>query len=62
MEDYRCYVDQALLLFTYLRRLGREAELVLFKEGSHAFGWTGKPLARIERLKIMLEWFDKHLK
>ncbi len=62
MEDYRCYVDQALLLFTYLRRLDREAELVLFKEGSHAFGWTGKPLARIERLKIMLEWFDKHLK
>lgn len=62
MEDYRCYIDQALLMFTTLKSLGKEARLALFREGGHVFGWTGKPLHRVKRLELMLEWFDAHLK
>ncbi|MEM2137102.1 MAG: S9 family peptidase, partial [Candidatus Methanomethylicia archaeon] len=62
MEDYRCYLDQALLFYTALKYLGKEAKLLLFKSGNHTFSRSGKPKQRIKRLKYMLEWFDKHLK
>lgn len=62
MNDYRCYIDQALTFFTTLKYLGKEAKLALFKEGVHAFALIGKPVNRVKRLKIILEWFDKYLK
>ena len=62
MEDYRCYLDQALLFYTALKYLGKEVKLLLFTRGAHAFSRHGKPSHRIKRLKYTLEWFDKHLK
>lgn len=62
LNDYRCYVDQALQLYTLLKYLNKETQLALFKEGEHAFGWTGKPLSRIRRLKVMLNFFNKKLR
>ncbi len=62
MEDYRCWIDQALLFYTALKSLGKETELVLFMKGDHVFCWSGKPSLRIERLKHTLRWFDKYLK
>lgn len=62
MEDYRCYIDQALLFYTALKYLGKEAKLLLFTEGSHVFSRSGKPKNRVKRLKYMLEWFNKYLK
>jgi len=61
LEDYRCWVDQAITFFTALKFLGKEAELVLFMKGDHVFGWVGKPSLRMKRLEHMLRWFKKHL-
>ena len=62
MNDYRCYIDQAIIFHTVLKTLGKQSVIALFKEGSHTFGWNGKPRARFKRYKLMLEWFGEHLK
>ncbi|RLG82428.1 MAG: S9 family peptidase, partial [Thermoprotei archaeon] len=62
LDDYRCWLDQAISLFTALKLRGKEVELILFEAGGHVFGWTGKPSLREARLRHLLRWFDKHLK
>ena len=62
IDDYRCWLDQAIAMFTALKTKGKETELILFEEGGHIFGWSGRPRLREARLNNMLRWFDKHLK
>jgi dipeptidyl aminopeptidase/acylaminoacyl peptidase len=62
IDDYRCWLDQAIAMFTALKTKGKETELILFEEGGHVFGWSGRPRLREARLNNMLRWFDKHLK
>lgn len=62
IEDYRCWIDQALSFYTALKALGKETELILFMKGAHTFGWSGKPSHRIKKLEHTHRWFDKHLK
>ncbi len=61
MNDYRCYIDQAIMFHTVLKSLGKQSTIALFKEGGHTFGWNGKPRARLKRYKLMLDWFHRHL-
>jgi len=61
VEDYRCWIDQAITFFTALKYLGKETELVLFMKGEHVFSRTGKPSFRVKRLEHMTKWFEKHL-
>jgi acylaminoacyl-peptidase len=62
LDDYRCWLDQAIALFTALKLRGREVELVLFESGGHTFGWSGRPSLREARLKHLLRWFNTYLK
>jgi dipeptidyl aminopeptidase/acylaminoacyl peptidase len=62
MEDYRCWMVEGLQFFTALRRLGKEAELVLFPGENHDLSRVGKPRHRVARLHHYLRWFDDHLK
>ena len=62
MEDYRCWIDQALLMYTALKTLEREVELVLFNSGEHGFSRTAKPSIRAKRYRLMLKWFDNFLR
>lgn len=62
MEDYRCWMVEGLQLFTALRKLGKEAELVLFQGENHDLSRVGKPKHRIQRLSQYIRWFDAHLK
>jgi acylaminoacyl-peptidase len=62
LDDYRCWLDQAIALFTALKLRGKEVELVLFESGGHAFGWSGRPSLREARLKHLLRWFNTYLK
>jgi len=62
VDDYRCWLDQAIAMFTALKLKGKEAELILFESGGHIFGWAGRPNLREARLRHMLRWFDKYLK
>ena len=61
-EDYRCWLDQALQMFAALKALGREVELAVFPGENHDLSRRGKPRHRIERLKRILGWFERHLK
>jgi dipeptidyl aminopeptidase/acylaminoacyl peptidase len=62
MEDYRCWMVDGVQLYTALKYLGKEAEMVLFPEENHDLSRTGKPRRRISRLNHYLRWFDIHLK
>ncbi len=61
MEDYRCWLDQALILFTALRKNNVKTRLVVFPGESHELSRRGKPKHRLERLKEIAEWLTKHL-
>ena len=60
-EDYRCPLGQAEELFTALRWMGREVELVVFQGESHGLTRGGRPGNRIEHLRRSLGWFHKYL-
>jgi dipeptidyl aminopeptidase/acylaminoacyl peptidase len=60
-EDYRCPIEQAEQLFVALRRLGREAVLVRFPGENHELSRSGTPRHRLERFRIILDWFARHL-
>jgi dipeptidyl aminopeptidase/acylaminoacyl peptidase len=62
MEDYRCWMVEGLEFFTALKRLGKEAELVLFPGENHDLSRIGKPKHRAARLGHYIRWFDRHLK
>ena len=61
IEDYRCWVDQAIQLFTALKLMGVDTRLVLFPGENHDLSRTGKPRNRVERIKHIIEWFKKYL-
>lgn len=61
-EDYRCWLVEAIQMFTSLKYHGVESKLVIFKSENHDLSRTGKPLHRLRRLKEIVEWFDKYLK
>jgi len=62
LEDYRCHYVEALQFFIALKQLGKNVRMVLVPGENHDLSRTGKPKHRVERLKIIVEWFDKHLK
>jgi dipeptidyl aminopeptidase/acylaminoacyl peptidase len=62
MEDYRCWMVEGLEFFTAMKRLGKEAELVLFPGENHDLSRIGKPKHRAARLRHYIRWFDEHLK
>ncbi len=60
-QDYRCPIEQSEQMFVALKMLGVETELVRFPNESHGLSRMGKPAHRIERLEVILGWFDTHL-
>ena len=61
-QDLRCNVEQAEVMFTTLRLLGKEVELVRFPGESHELTRAGSPVHRVQRFELVLEWFDRFLK
>ncbi len=61
IEDYRCWVDQAIEFFTALKIRGVETKLVLFPGENHELSRSGKPKHRVERLKYITRWFLRYL-
>jgi len=60
-EDLRCPVGHAEDLFTILRLLKREVELVRFPAESHELTRSGSPAHRVMRFELILEWFERYL-
>ncbi|ADD03267.1 peptidase S9 prolyl oligopeptidase active site domain protein [Thermoanaerobacter italicus Ab9] len=61
-EDYRCWMVEALQMFSALKYFGVESKLVLFHGENHELSRSGKPKHRIRRLREITEWFNKYLK
>jgi dipeptidyl aminopeptidase/acylaminoacyl peptidase len=62
LEDYRCWLDQALQMFTALKFRGVPSRMVLFPKENHNLSRQGKPSHRIRRLNEMICWFDRFVK
>lgn len=60
-QDYRTPMDQGIQFYTALRMLGKPAKLALFPASSHGLSRNGPPAQRVERLKIIRDWFDSGL-
>ncbi len=60
-QDLRCNIEQAEQLFTALKWLGREVQFVRFEGQSHGLSRGGHPKLRVERLRLILGWFEKYL-
>jgi acylaminoacyl-peptidase len=60
-SDLRCPIEQSEQLFVALKRLGREVVLVRFPDETHAMALLGRPRHRLERHRLVLEWFGKYL-
>jgi dipeptidyl aminopeptidase/acylaminoacyl peptidase len=61
LADHRTPADQGERLFVTLRVLGKPVEMVLFPEAGHDLSRNGPPRQRVERLRVIHEWFDRHL-
>ena len=61
-EDYRCWMTDALQMFTALRMHGVPTRLCLFHGENHELSRSGKPKHRIRRLREITEWFNQYLK
>jgi dipeptidyl aminopeptidase/acylaminoacyl peptidase len=61
-QDLRCNIEQGEHLFTLLRLLGKETEMVRFPAESHELSRAGSPIHRVTRFETILDWFDRYLK
>ena len=62
LEDYRCWFEQAVQLYTALKYLGKEVRMVVFPGENHDLSRFGKPNHRLVRLRAIVDWFNEKLK
>ena len=60
-SDARCNIEQAEQLFAALKYMGREVLFVRFEGQSHGLSRGGHPHSRLERLRHIKSWLEKHL-
>jgi dipeptidyl aminopeptidase/acylaminoacyl peptidase len=60
-QDLRCPIEQSEQLFVFLKRLGREVRFARFPEETHELSRSGTPNRRMERLRLILNWFQEKL-
>jgi dipeptidyl aminopeptidase/acylaminoacyl peptidase len=60
-EDYRCWMGDAVQMFSAVKRQGTDTRLVLFHGENHELSRSGKPKNRMTRMKELEEWFEKYL-
>lgn len=59
--DFRCPLEQATRYYSALRRLGVDAELLIFPGEDHELSRSGRPRHRLERFAAILEWWQRRL-
>jgi dipeptidyl aminopeptidase/acylaminoacyl peptidase len=60
-QDLRCPPVQTEMVFTILRSLGREVEMVRYPDESHVMLMIGRPDRRVDRIERIVDWFQTHL-
>jgi len=61
LEDYRCFIDQALAMHTALSTLGKDSTLLVFTRGDHGHSVRAPPRHRKKRLDYKLSWIREKL-
>jgi dipeptidyl aminopeptidase/acylaminoacyl peptidase len=61
LGDQRTPADQGERLFIALKLLGKEVEMVLFPGANHDLSRNGRPRQRLERLRVLHDWFERYL-
>ena len=59
-QDYRVPVSQAEELYLALRSFKKTVELVRWPREGHELSRSGEPRHRVERIRRIVEWFDKY--
>lgn len=59
-EDYRCPIEQAMQYYAILKEKGLDTKFIWFKGETHELSRSGKPQARLKRLKDITSWFETH--
>jgi len=60
-EDWRCPIEQAEQFFSVLRRNQVDVTLARFPGENHELSRTGSPKHRVERLRLVHDFYAKHL-
>jgi acylaminoacyl-peptidase len=60
-DDLRCPIGEGEQLFVALKTLRREVVFVRFPDENHELSRSGKPRHRLERFRIILDWFAKYV-
>ncbi|HEX6350609.1 MAG TPA: S9 family peptidase [Candidatus Dormibacteraeota bacterium] len=60
--DLRTPLEQAEQVYHRLLKMGREVDLVVFHGEPHAVVVAGRPWNRVEHMRYVLDWWDRHLK
>lgn len=61
-NDLRCPIQQAEELFMALKVLDRPVEFIRFPGEGHSLTRNGSPVHRLQRLELLVKWFDRWLK
>jgi len=61
-QDLRCPIEQGEHLFTLLRLMGKETEMLRFPAEGHELSRSGSPRHREQRFEAIIEWFGRYLK
>ncbi len=60
--DLRTPLEQAEQVFVRLRKMGKPVDLIVFHGEPHAVVVMGRPSNRLRHMRVVLDWFDRHLK
>lgn len=60
-NDLRCPISEGEQLFAALKKQGKDVMFARFPNESHDLSRNGQPQHRIERLRLIVDWFTKYL-
>jgi dipeptidyl aminopeptidase/acylaminoacyl peptidase len=61
-SDLRCPMEQAEQLFVALKKQRKPVVFVRFPDEDHELSRAGRPRHRLERFRIILDWFARYLR
>ena len=61
-QDYRVPISQAEELYLALRSFNQVVELIRWPREGHELSRSGEPKHRVERIKRIVQWFDRYTK
>ena len=60
-QDLRCPIEQAEQLFISLKMLGQKVSFARFPNETHELSRSGSPNRKMERLRLLINWFKNNL-